>query len=60
MACSCKLLRLFVIGVLAAPRAVLLELEARLELLLVLKTVVVRALARFTFQFDEIILGHNN
>ena len=36
----------------------LLQLKARLQLLLVFEAVVIRAFARFTFEFDEIILGH--
>ena len=45
-------------GVLAASRAELLDFQAFLELLLVLKRAVVWLLTNSTFELDEIFLGH--
>ncbi len=46
--------------VFAAPRAMLIQLEAGLELFLVLERMIIRAFARLAFKFDEIILGHKD
>jgi hypothetical protein len=43
---------------LAAPLAVLLQLNAVLQCLLILERVVIRTLAYGAFEFDEIILRH--
>ena len=48
----------FVHGVLAASWAELLDFQAFLELLLVLKGTVVWFLTNSTLEFDEIFLGH--
>ena len=55
---GCSLLGLLVRRVLLAPFAVLGELEAGLELLLVLGRVVVGALALRALELDEVVLGH--
>lgn len=46
------------LGVLTAPPAMLVQLDAVLQCFLVLERVVIRALAHRAFEFDEIILGH--
>ena len=52
------LLRLFVQSMLAAPRAVLLHLQARLQGLLVFLRMVVHVLANRTLEMDQVVLGH--
>ena len=54
------LLGLFVDRVLFVPRAVLLELNTSLQLLLVLVGVVVCALALGALEFDEVVLRHSD
>ena len=53
-----RLLRFLVQGVLAAPRAVLLQCEPAFQRLLVLLRVVVHVLANRALEVDQVILGH--